>query len=159
MPRSFSGGRRARRRSSGRRPASRLRTPCRTCTRTNRCVPHRQPQAARRSARTPIASRAPSALAAPLPDVEHGQERLLRNLHGPDLLHALLALLLVLEQLALARDVAAVALREHVLAPRLHGLARDHTRADRSLDGNVEHLPRDLLTELLDQQPSAVVRE
>ena len=34
----------------------------------------------------------------------------------PDLLHALLALLLLLEQLALAGDVAAVALRDDVLA-------------------------------------------
>jgi hypothetical protein len=40
-------------------------------------------------------------------------------------LHALLAFLLLLEQLALARDVAAVALGEHVLAQRLDRLARD----------------------------------
>ena len=42
---------------------------------------------------------------------EHRQERLLRHLDRADDLHALLALLLLLEQLALARDVAAVALR------------------------------------------------
>ena len=41
------------------------------------------------------------------------------------LLHALLARLLLLEQLLLARDVAAVALGEHVLAQRLDRLARD----------------------------------
>ena len=35
-------------------------------------------------------------------EVEDGEERLLRNLHRADLLHALLALLLLLEQLALA---------------------------------------------------------
>ena len=56
------------------------------------------------------------------------------NLDGADLLHALLAGLLLLEQLALARDVAAVALREHVLAARLDRLARDDPCADRGLD-------------------------
>src|SRR5262249_32712011 len=40
----------------------------------------------------------------------------LRDLDAPDLLHALLAFLLFLEKLLLARDVAAVALRGHVLA-------------------------------------------
>src|SRR4051812_3529731 len=43
-------------------------------------------------------------------DVQHSEERVLRHLDAPDLLHALLALLLALEQLALAADVAAVAL-------------------------------------------------
>ena len=38
----------------------------------------------------------------PLAQVEDGQERLLRYLHGPHHLHALLAGLLLLEQLALA---------------------------------------------------------
>src|SRR5688572_11263717 len=46
---------------------------------------------------------------------EHRQERLLRDLDAADLPHALLALFLLLEQLALARDVAAVALRGDVL--------------------------------------------
>src|SRR5205085_8633648 len=116
------------------------------------------PRAARvRNARTSCASRAPLPL--PLPDVQDCEEGLLRDLDAADLLHALLALLLLLEQLPLARDVAAVALREHVLAARLHGLPRDHARADRGLDRNVEHLARDLLPQLLDEQPAAVVRE
>src|SRR3954453_8426846 len=55
-------------------------------------------------------------------DLEHRQERLLGHLDPADLLHALLAFLLLLEQLALARDVAAVALGDHVLAHRLHRL-------------------------------------
>ena len=42
-------------------------------------------------------------------DLQHGQEGLLRNLDRAELLHALLAGFLLLEQLALARDVAAVA--------------------------------------------------
>src|SRR5438128_1755456 len=43
-------------------------------------------------------------------DLQHGQERLLRDLHASHALHALLAFLLLLQQLALAGDVAAVAL-------------------------------------------------
>src|SRR5581483_9793273 len=46
-------------------------------------------------------------------------------------LHALLAFLLLLEELALAADVAAVALGKHVLAQRRNGLARDDLIADR----------------------------
>src|SRR3954471_6294317 len=104
------------------------------------------------------ASRAPSALRR-LVQVEHSQKRLLRHLDATHALPPLLALLLLLEQLSLARDVAAVALREHVLPPRLDRLARDDPRADRSLDRDVEHLPRDLLAQLLDELPAAVVRE
>ena len=37
-----------------------------------------------------------------LPDLEHGEERLLRNLDSADALHPLLAFLLLLEQLSLA---------------------------------------------------------
>src|SRR3954454_2956314 len=54
-------------------------------------------------------------------DPQYGQECFLRYLHRTHLLHALLAGLLLLEQLALARHVAAVALGEHVLAQRLDG--------------------------------------
>src|SRR3972149_1665623 len=39
---------------------------------------------------------------------QHGQERLLGDLHAADPLHARLALLLLLQQLALARDVPPV---------------------------------------------------
>src|SRR5262245_49327235 len=51
-------------------------------------------------------------------DAQHREEGLLRDVHGADPLHPLLAFLLLLEQLALARDVSAVALRDHVLAQR-----------------------------------------
>ena len=44
--------------------------------------------------------------------LQRRQERLLRDLDLADLPHALLALLLLLEELALAGDVAAVALGE-----------------------------------------------
>src|SRR5579862_6416518 len=75
-------------------------------------------------------------------DRQDREEGLLRNLDATDGLHPLLARLLLLEQLLLARDVAAVALGEHVLAQRLDVLARDHLRPDRRLHGNVEHLSR-----------------
>src|SRR5690606_33181947 len=58
-----------------------------------------------------------------VPNLQHRQERLLRNLDGADALHPLLAFLLLLEQLALTRDVTAVTLRQHVLAQRLHRFA------------------------------------
>src|SRR5947209_17129279 len=83
------------------------------------------------------------------PDVEHGEERVLRHFDAADLLHALLALLLALEQLALAGDVAAVAFGGHVLAIGLHGLAGDDVRADGRLDGDVVLLARDALAQLL----------
>src|SRR5579884_2452687 len=62
--------------------------------------------------------------------LQHRQERLLRDFHAAHALHPTLAFLLLLQQLALARDVAAVALRQHVLAHRRDVLARDHLRPD-----------------------------
>src|SRR5881396_4445604 len=90
-------------------------------------------------------------LAAVVAELQDGEERLLGNLDAPDLLHALLALLLALEELALAGDVAAVALGGDVLAVGLDGLAGDDVRADRGLDRDVELLARDLLAQLLGQ--------
>src|SRR5437660_2271588 len=66
--------------------------------------------------------------------LQHRQERFLRDLDLADPLHPLLAFLLLLEHLALACHVAAVALGEHILAQRLHRLARDDAAADRRLD-------------------------
>src|SRR3954447_17753401 len=82
---------------------------------------------------------------------EHRQEGLLRDLDRTHPLHALLALFLLLEQLALAGDVATVALGEHVLAHRAHGFACDDVRADGGLDRDLEHLARDQLLESLCQ--------
>src|SRR5665811_2232959 len=59
-----------------------------------------------------------------LVDLKHGEEGLLRHLDPPDLLHPLLALFLLLQQLLLARDVAPVELRGDVLAQRLDRLAQ-----------------------------------
>src|SRR5690242_12054567 len=74
--------------------------------------------------------------------LQHREEGLLRDLHRTDLLHAFLPFFLLLEELALARHVAAVALGEHVLAQRLDVLPRDDMSADRRLQGDVEHLAR-----------------
>src|SRR5438132_14411251 len=65
-------------------------------------------------------------------------ERLLRDLDPADALHALLAFLLLLQQLALARDVAAVALGQHVLALGLDRLPGHDAATDRRLDRLVE---------------------
>src|SRR4051794_9052887 len=66
--------------------------------------------------------------------VEHRQERLLGDLDVPHLLHTLLALFLLFQQLPFSRDVAAIALRGHVLAERRDRLAGDHPAADGRLD-------------------------
>src|SRR4029077_4412929 len=79
----------------------------------------------------------------PRPRLEHGEEGLLRDLDRAHHLHPLLAFLLLLEQLALARDVAAVALGGDVLAVGVDGRAGDDVAADRSLDGDLEVLPWD----------------
>src|SRR5215471_18526996 len=89
-------------------------------------------------------------------DLQYRKESLLGYLHRAHLLHALLARLLLLEQLALARDIAAVALRQHVLAQRLDRLARDDMRAYCRLHRDVEHLARDQLAHAGDEVPAAV---
>src|SRR5262249_52886715 len=81
-------------------------------------------------------------------DLQDREERLLRDLDAPDHLHAPLAFLLLLEKLALAADVAAVAFRGDVLAHRLHGRARDDLRTDRRLDGDLVLLARHDVLEL-----------
>src|SRR4029079_5106771 len=94
----------------------------------------------------------------PVVHAKDGQEGLLRDLDGTDPLHPLLAFLLLLEELPLPGDVAAVALGQHVLAHRPDRLAADDMRADCRLDRHFEHLPRDQLLELLDQRLSNPAR-
>src|SRR6184192_4553060 len=76
-----------------------------------------------------------------LVNLQDRQKRFLRDLHRAHLLHALLSLFLLLEQLALARHVAAVALRRDVLAQRADRLPGDHLRPDRGLH-RVPDLPQ-----------------
>src|SRR6185295_8130277 len=81
--------------------------------------------------------------------LEHRQERFLRHLDPADLFHPLLAFLLLLEQLALAGDVAAIALGGDVLAHGLDRLAGDDPAADRGLDRDLVELARDHRAQLL----------
>src|SRR3954453_11102924 len=96
-------------------------------------------------------------LASRVTPLQHRQERLLRDLDRADLLHALLPFLLFFEQLALAGDVAAVAFCQHVLAQGLDVLPRHDVAADRRLDRDVEHLPRNQAPQFRHQLPAAVL--
>ena len=93
----------------------------------------------------------------PSPLVEDGEEGVLRDLDVADLLHPLLAFLLLLQQLALAGDVAAVALGGDVLAEGRDRLAGDDLGADGGLDGDLELVAVDLRPELLDQLQAASI--
>src|SRR5215211_9562608 len=114
-----------------------------------------RPGSARRRVTRATLSRSGSA--GVVAELEDGEERVLRDLDAADLLHPLLALLLALEQLALARDVAAVALGGDVLAEGLHGLAGDDLRAYGGLDRHVVLLARDLLAQLLRERLAELV--
>src|SRR5690606_39426864 len=75
-------------------------------------------------------------------EAEGGDEGLGGHLDAPEVLHALLALLLLLEELALPGHVAAAQLGGHVLAVRLHGLPAEDAAADGGLDRPGGLLPR-----------------
>src|ERR1700681_1673289 len=81
--------------------------------------------------------------------LQGGDERLLRDVDLPELAHALLAFLLLVEKFSFTRGVAAVAFGGDVLAEGAHSLARDDLAADRGLDRDLEHVRRDQLLELL----------
>src|SRR5262245_8715133 len=89
--------------------------------------------------------------------LQHGQKRLLRNLDLADLLHPFLAGGLLGPELALASDVAAVALGGHVLFDGRNGLAGDDPAADGGLDGDLEQMAVDLATQLLDEPAAAAL--
>src|SRR5437764_14859407 len=67
---------------------------------------------------------------------QHREERFLRDLHAAHRLHPLLAFLLLFQELALAGDVAPVALRDHVLPHRPYGFGGNHLAAQRRLDAD-----------------------
>src|SRR5215475_8015693 len=90
-------------------------------------------------------------------DLQRRQKRFLRNLHLAQLFHALLAFLLPAQQLALARDVTAIAFGHDILAKGPYDLARDNAAADGGLNDNLEHLPRNEVFEAVTQLASPVV--
>src|SRR5512141_859284 len=125
---------------------------CRRRVRTIRAMINATPNASAYSRTFPFLdpdARIPSSAIISLLDLEYGQERLLGNLDGADLLHPLLPFLLLLQELQLPRDVAAVAFRDDVLPDRLHRLPGDDLAADRRLDGHFEHLAGDQLPQAL----------
>src|SRR3546814_17087238 len=69
----------------------------------------------------------------PFAHLEGGEESGLRDQHVADLAHALLAGLLLFQQLPLAVDIDAVTLRRHVLALGVDGHERPNLAADGSL--------------------------
>src|SRR5216683_2599124 len=93
-----------------------------------------------------------------LVNLQDRQERFLRDLDRSHLLHALLSFFLLLEQLALARHVAPIALGGDVLAQRTDRLAGDHLGPDRGLDHDLEQLARDQLFQLLGDLLAPLVR-
>src|SRR5215210_5716109 len=86
-----------------------------------------------------------------------GEEGFLRYFYAAHLFHAAFAFFLLLEELAFAGYVAAVAFGCDVFAVGTDGLAGDHTLAPGGLDGHLELLAWDELFELLDQCPAALV--
>src|SRR5688572_31043017 len=69
--------------------------------------------------------------------LQRGDERLLRDVHLAELAHALLALLLLVQEFALPRDVAAVALSRHVLPERRDRQDRKSTRPELQSQSNL----------------------
>src|SRR5882762_9534180 len=90
--------------------------------------------------------------------LQNGEEGFLRNVHLADALHAALAFFLFFEEFAFARNVAAVALGENVLANRGHRFARDHAAANRGLNRHLKHLPRNQFAQARHQIAAALVR-
>jgi hypothetical protein len=89
-----------------------------------------------------------------IPALQDRHERFLRDVDAADALHALLALFLLLQQLALARDVAAVAFGGDVFADGLDRLAGDDLAADRGLQRDLEEVAVDFFLQA-DEQLSA----
>src|SRR3954453_1781903 len=89
---------------------------------------------------------------------ESRNKRLLRDRHIAVLPHPRLALLLLLEELALAGRVAAVAFSGDVLAHGADRLARDDLAADRGLDRDLEQVARDEVLQPLAHAAAARLR-
>ena len=89
--------------------------------------------------------------------IENRQERFLGNRHRADGLHPLLAGFLLLEQFSLSADIAAVAFGGHVLAMGLDGFTGDDLATDGGLQRYLELMAVDLLSQLLQDHPTALL--
>ena len=81
--------------------------------------------------------------------LENREESFLRNLYRSYLLHTFFARFLLLEKLALTRDIAAVTFCRYILPYLPHRFAGNDLGADSRLDSDVELLTGDELLELL----------
>ena len=73
------------------------------------------------------------------------------------MLHAFLACFLLFKEFALARNIAAIALGDHVLAQGFDCLTRDDVGTDGGLDRDVIHLTRNDLAHLAHHRAAAVL--
>src|SRR5579871_4580907 len=94
-----------------------------------------------------------------LADSQDGQESLLRDIDLANSLHALLALFLLFEQLALAGNIAAITLCQDVFAQCADTLSGDNLGADRGLNRHFKLLPRDEFAHLRNQRFAALIGE
>src|SRR5260363_41740 len=78
-------------------------------------------------------------------NLQNRQKSILRNLHAAHLLHPFFTGLLFFQQFLFARDIAAVAFGEHILAQCLDVFARNDLCADRGLNRHIVHLTRNQL--------------
>src|SRR5258708_39221681 len=90
-------------------------------------------------------------------DLQTREKSFLGYIDAADPLYSFFAFLLFFEELAFAGNIAAVALRNNVLANRRDGLASDDFRPDRGLNRHLEHLPGDELPHLRNQRLAAII--
>src|SRR4030095_1936772 len=89
---------------------------------------------------------------------EHLDERLLRNIDLPDALHPFLSFLLFLQQLPLARNIAAVAFRGYIFSQRRNALTRNNFSANSRLNRHLIELSWDHFLEFGRQLASPRLR-
>ncbi|CSF95185.1 Uncharacterised protein [Shigella sonnei] len=90
--------------------------------------------------------------------MQNGEERFLRQLDVTDLLHAFLTFFLLLQQLFLTADIAAITFSQYVFTQLFHGGSRNNVRTNRCLNGDIKLLAWDQIFHLLHQLATAVLR-
>ena len=82
---------------------------------------------------------------------EHSHEGFGGDLDGAQIPHLLFSFLLLLQQLFLAGNVAAVALGQNILSHGLYRFPGDDAPADGRLDGDLKELAGDIILQLFAQ--------